>query len=179
MEYEELQIILNNFVPELSKPSRDFKRNGEPAKGIIKAAKEVLGKILSDGNCVTCIFEAYFELKLINQQKLLLMNTKKRFSLKPGTMPYIGFLQKFVTNESLTDEVAIKIVEHNQKNAALFNEGEILLAEVAKKKVVAPTTVVEEANPEATTNDASTAEVNPEVKKVLEPKPKKKSAAKK
>lgn len=125
----EIENILTIFEAELKSKSAN-KIDDETKQKLNAAHKQIFGRAINMG-CSSCVVEGFFELikRNENQKKSNIMGNNK-FELKPGLMPYIGHLKKFVTNKSLTDDLAIEIVKFNSNNAKLFTNPEAILAAV-------------------------------------------------
>lgn len=130
------------FENEFRKPSHEISISNEVVQRFISVYKSETGKQINTG-CITCLIEGFFELKNKSNNQL---TTKKmqnsKFKLKENTLPFIGFMQKFVNNATITDEIAIAIVKHNAKNASLFAEPQLILDAVANENnsKIAPAT---------------------------------------
>jgi hypothetical protein len=182
----EIETVLTIFGAELKgKPIRQVKY--ELKQQLNKAYKETFGKQLNMG-CSSCIVEGFFLLKNRNENQLksnIMSNNK--FELKPGLMPYIGHLKKFVTNKILTDDLAIEIVKFNSNNAKLFTNPEAILAaagaaptKTQPKKSAAAPLATNTSGPDTTSSEPSGVDaVQTVVVDVPKKSHKKKAAAKK
>ena len=121
------------FENEFRKPSHEISISNEVVQRFISVYKSETGKQINTG-CITCLIEGFFELKNKSNNQLTTKKMKNsKFKLKENTLPFIGFMQKFVNNETITDEIAIAIVKHNAKNASLFAEPQLILDAVANE----------------------------------------------
>lgn len=123
----EIENILTIFEAELRTKPQNIK--SETKQKLNDAFKTIFGKSINMG-CSSCIVEGFFELKNKTNLKTEIMSNNK-FKLKNGLMPYVGHLKKFVTNQTLTDAIAMDIVKFNSKNAKLFENPEEILEAVA------------------------------------------------
>lgn len=131
------------------------------------------GKKLKKRGCSLCADEAIFELKnLINNNQIM---ADKKFKLQdPNRLVY--FQGGHYTGNTMTDEVAVKMVQSNRKNAGLFENPDGLLAEASrpaepsKSKVVHVTENEAKTEPVATIEPASKVEVKTEAPAKVEPK---------
>lgn len=138
MTDKEIENILVIFGVELEK-NNIRKINDEHKNKLNAAYVETFGQPINM-KCSTCIVEGFFELRNRNQNQIKqnkMANNKHQ--LKPGIVPYIGHLKKFVTNKTMTDELAIEIVRFNEKNAKLFVNPEAILADVKNVGISKPT----------------------------------------
>jgi hypothetical protein len=69
--------------------------------------------------CINCIQDAKDQIKLNNKNLMKPIERKSKYILKPGNH-YFNELCMHVSNNNLTDELAVKIIEMNAKNAAYF-----------------------------------------------------------
>lgn len=129
MEYQELQELLLQAKAEIvEKKGSEIDRNNQVVRKFIDVYFKLKGKKIGVDNCTSCILDAYFELKQLNQTQFQIMSTEKKFKLKRGL---VSFDHTHYTPQTMTDSVAIKMVQRNKSNAAYFENAEELLAAAA------------------------------------------------
>jgi hypothetical protein len=127
MEVKELKERLDGYRPFIFLNGKEIDRTNVNVNEFIELYFKLTGKRVGEGTCKNCIFDAYVELsiKTDNQLKRLVMPSK--FKLRKGRVVVFG--NSDYTNANITDEVAMKMVASNVKNAGNFeNPDEVLEA---------------------------------------------------
>lgn len=106
----------------LSVKNWSAKRSSEEVKLISSVYRQAFDKKLRV-TCGTCIIEAYFELKDLYQNQLMLnQKTMGQFKLKPNKIIQLHGQPDAYTNANMTDEKAIEILRLVPSHIKTFEE---------------------------------------------------------
>lgn len=167
MEYQELQELLLQAKQEIvEKKGSEIDRNNQVVRKFIDVYFKLKGKKIGVDNCTSCILDAYFELKQLNQTQFQIMSTEKKFKLKRGL---VSFDHTHYTPQTMTDSVAIKMVQRNKSNAAYFENADELLAAAATPAKAAEPVVTKTPEPPVVSNKSTTEKTVVVTEKTPEP----------
>lgn len=127
MEVKELKEKLDGFRPFIMSGGKEIDRNHPKVNEFIKLYFKLTGKRVGEGTCKNCIFDAYVELSIKNHNQLKRLVMPSKFKLRKGRV--VVFQNSDYTNANITDDVAMKMIASNIKNAGNFeNPDEVLEA---------------------------------------------------
>jgi hypothetical protein len=132
MKMHELQKLLKEVGPLIVVPKGEIDREHPKVKEFLAAHRKLTGKRVGEGNCKSCILDAYFELKSLTEEQLKFITMERKFKLKENAL--VLFNHAHYTNHNITDEVALEMVKFNRGHAKSFENGEELLAELDAPK---------------------------------------------
>jgi hypothetical protein len=126
MNFDELQTVLKTATPFILVRGGQIDKDAPEVIAVTDLYFQLFKKKVGIGTCRNCIFDAFFELKQLTNEKFNFMNQVKQFKLKRFPI-YFGPRHGHYTNVNITDEIAIEMVKFNRVNAANFENPDELL----------------------------------------------------
>jgi hypothetical protein len=147
MEVNELKEKLDGFRPFIFVSGKEIDRADQNVSEFIELYFKLTGKRVGEGTCKNCIFDAYVELSIKNENQLKRLIMPNKFKLRKGRV--VVFNNSDYTNANITDEVAMKMIAFNSKHAGNFENPDEVLAEyyAQRPKVTETVVVVENTKP--------------------------------
>jgi hypothetical protein len=147
MEVKELKERLDGFRPFIFVSGKEIDRSNANVVEFIELYFKLTGKRVGEGTCKNCIFDAYVELSIKNENQLKRLVMPNKFKLRQGRV--VIFNNTDYTNANITDDVAMKMIAFNSKHAGNFeNPTEVLAAyETYRPKTKEKVTVIENKKP--------------------------------
>jgi hypothetical protein len=134
MSVQELKQKLEGYRPSILVSGKEIDKNDENVKDFIELYRQLTGKVVGEGSCRNCIFDAYMELSMKTDKQLKQLVMPSKYKMREGRV--VVFNNTDYTNANMTDEVALEMVGFNVKHAGNFINGDELLSDYKPKKKV-------------------------------------------